>query len=985
MRAIILLLFLVVPVFVSAQTVSTVAGMAGVVGSSNGPASSSSFNNPHGVAVDQQGNVFVADRYGHKIRKITQAGTVSTFAGSSSPGFANGTGAAASFNEPWALACDNAGNVYVADAKNYAIRMITPSGAVTTVAGTGVFGVTNGPAATAQFGFPSGIAVTPDGSTIYVCDRMTHTIRKISGGNVTTIAGTAFSSGSTDGTGSAARFDHPYSIAISPQGNILVADEWNNKIRHVTPAGVVTTYAGSGIPGSVNGAAATASFNGPWGITVAANGDVYVGEGNNFLIRQITPSGTVSTFAGQDGVPGFVNGPALQATFNGVSSLWYEQNSGDIYLCDPFSQLVRKVGAAAPPPLVITSNSTNNTICQGESVTIIATPNNLVSYTFYEGANVLGTSTNGSLVVNSLGLGQHSITCTATNSQGQTINSNTLVVTVASPPAVSITVSGPTDLCPGDSTELIATQGTSYLWSEGSTSQTIFVSTAATYTVTVTDGNGCSGISPPRQINALSAPNVSVSQTPSGPVCVGDTVTLTASSATSWQWSTGATSQAITVTGPGNYTVLVTNNSGCSAISPGSSVNYLPQGNSAIVPAGPVLITPGSSVSLTANQGSAYSWSQGATSQVISVNGPGTYTVTVTDANGCNSVPASITVNLQDPSTMFLMLGTGSFCEGDSVELTSTFTDGNQWFRDGSAITGATQQTYYAKLNGYYHLRVTQQNGGPDLISDSTLVNVITLPATITATADSACKGESAVYDIQPQPGITYAWYDQPSGGSLLATGTTYSLSAINGNTTLYIQTADNNGCVKPGRFDITAYELATPQADFSASEASPVSGGFEIAFSDNSTQADSWNWDFGDPVSPSNNSTLQNPLHTYTQVGSYDVTLICTNLSGCTDTTFRTIAVKRSNNIYIPNTFTPNNDGSNDVFRVRGNNIAYCEMSIYSSWGQRIWYSQKETEGWNGTSGSELVPNGTYAYMIEVIFDDGNRELYKGNINVIR
>ena len=142
MKAITWIVLTLCSISASAQNVSTFAGMAGVVGSNNGQAATASFNNPHGVASDLQGNVYVADRYGHKIRKITPAGIVSTFAGSSSPGFNNGPGATASFNEPWSLACDNAGNVYVADAKNYAIRKITPLGIVSTVAGTGSFGVT---------------------------------------------------------------------------------------------------------------------------------------------------------------------------------------------------------------------------------------------------------------------------------------------------------------------------------------------------------------------------------------------------------------------------------------------------------------------------------------------------------------------------------------------------------------------------------------------------------------------------------------------------------------------------------------------------------------------------------------------------------------------------------------------------------------------------------------------------------------------------
>src|SRR4030095_14765663 len=230
MKSLAAIIFTFLFTYSTAQTVSTVAGIAGVVGSANGPAASSTFNNPHGVACDPQGNIYVANRYGHTIRKITPSGIVSVFAGSGSIGAADGQGAAASFNEPWAVACDTLGNVYVADTKNYKIRKITSAGVVSTVAGTGTFGVTNGPVGVAQFGFPSGIAVNKTGTIIYVADRMTHTIRKISGGTVTTIAGIVYSPGDVDGAGNVAMFDHPYGLAMDLTGNVLVADEYNNKI-----------------------------------------------------------------------------------------------------------------------------------------------------------------------------------------------------------------------------------------------------------------------------------------------------------------------------------------------------------------------------------------------------------------------------------------------------------------------------------------------------------------------------------------------------------------------------------------------------------------------------------------------------------------------------------------------------------------------------------------------------------------------------------
>jgi len=178
---------------------------------------------------------------------------------------------------------------------------------------------------------------------------------------------------------------------------------------------------------------------------------------------------------------------------------------------------------------------------------------------------------------------------------------------------------------------------------------------------------------------------------------------------------------------------------------------------------------------------------------------------------------------------------------------------------------------------------------------------------------------------------------------------------------------------------------LPTPTADFSAGAANPVSGGFEVNFTDNSTSTTVWSWEFGDPNSTNNTSALQSPSHLYNTVGDYIVRLITTNNNGCSDTILRTISVNRSNNTFIPSAFTPNNDGNNDLFRVRGNNISHYDMSIYSSWGQRIFHSPKEYTGWNGIANGSLVPNGTYAYVIEVTFENGDQELYKGNISVIR
>ncbi|MFM7079373.1 MAG: NHL repeat-containing protein, partial [Bacteroidota bacterium] len=421
---------------VKAQNVYTVAGIAGVSGSTNGNGTAASFNNPYGIACDPLGNIYIANRFGHTIRKIDLAGNVTTFAGSGIPGASDGNGASATFNEPWGIACDSSGNLYIADTKNYKIRKISPQGTVTTIAGIGTFGVTNGIAALAQFGFPAGITVTPDGSIIYVSDRMTSTIRKIENGTVTTFAGSVYNPGSSDGQGLSAKFDHPNGLTLDAAGNILVADEFNNKVRKITPGGFVTTFAGSGAFGSTDGPATSASFKNPWGVCVMTNGDVLVGDSNNFTVRKIS-NGNVSVYAGQTGMPGMSNGPALQSTFNGVSALCVNRYNNHVYLCDPYSHLVRKV---APMMLSLTTTG-GSSFCHGSTINIQVGPSGLLGYKLYVNGSLAGNSTNGSFVLNNLPIGQHVITATASTSNGASLFADPINISITAGLSVTIGVS----------------------------------------------------------------------------------------------------------------------------------------------------------------------------------------------------------------------------------------------------------------------------------------------------------------------------------------------------------------------------------------------------------------------------------------------------------------------------------------------------------------------------------------------------------------
>jgi len=300
--------------------VSTFAG-SGNQGALNGTGTLASFNGPSGLAIDATGNLYVADNNNNQIRKITPAGLVSTLAGADSAGSVDGNGTAASFFGPEGLAVDVAGNVYVADAGNNLIRKVTPSGQVSTLAGNDNPGLTDSTFLTSSFNNPSGVTLDASGN-IYVADMLNNAIREIniSSGRVTTLAGGNDSTASVDGTGSGASFYFPNSLAANAAGDLYVTEYATNLIREVSPGGVVNTFAGSGAQGQADSTGVKASFNGPSGVAVDAAGNIYVADTYNNLIRKITPAGVVSTIAGS-GNAGSNNGKAFSLNKKTVNAI----------------------------------------------------------------------------------------------------------------------------------------------------------------------------------------------------------------------------------------------------------------------------------------------------------------------------------------------------------------------------------------------------------------------------------------------------------------------------------------------------------------------------------------------------------------------------------------------------------------------------------------------------------------------------------------
>ncbi len=338
--------------------ISTVAGNGtGGFSGDGGPATAAQLFNPTSMVVDAVGNLYFADIYNNRIRKVTAEGVIGTVAGNGTGGFSGDGGPAtvAQLDGPFGVAVDAAGNIYIADTNNDRIRKVTAEGVISTVAGNGIGGYSGdgGPATAAQFDSPRGVAVDDAGS-LYIADAGNYRIRKVTaGGVISTVAGggTLEPESADGGPATAARVIWPAGVAVDAKGNLYIADYSHQRIRKVTAEGIISTVAGNGAWGySGDGGLATAAqLNGPFGVAVDAAGNIYIADTYNDRIRKVSPEGVISTVAG-NGTEGF-SGDGGLAT---AAQLFYPFGvaigaAGSLYIADSGNERIRIVADALPP------------------------------------------------------------------------------------------------------------------------------------------------------------------------------------------------------------------------------------------------------------------------------------------------------------------------------------------------------------------------------------------------------------------------------------------------------------------------------------------------------------------------------------------------------------------------------------------------------------------------------------------------------------
>lgn len=330
--------------------VTTVGGGGTGTIADGGPATAGAFVNLSGLVVDGSGNIYTSELSSSKVRKINTSGIISTVAGTGTQGFSGDGGAATSaqLKFPISLTFDGSGNLYIADLLNNRIRKMTPAGIISTVAGNGTagFGGDGGAATSAMLNEPSGVAVDGSGN-LYIADELNYRVRMVTpGGIISTVAGNGTSGFSGDGgPATSAMLNLPVSVMVDPAGDLFISSNSDSRVRKVSTGGIITTVAGTGTGGfsGDGGAATSANLNGPWGMAVDATGDLFIADEGNFRVREVNTSGIISTAAGNGSSVIGDNGPATNAVLYSPTAVFVDR-SNNIYF--PDKNRVMKVDAA---------------------------------------------------------------------------------------------------------------------------------------------------------------------------------------------------------------------------------------------------------------------------------------------------------------------------------------------------------------------------------------------------------------------------------------------------------------------------------------------------------------------------------------------------------------------------------------------------------------------------------------------------------------
>ena len=700
-----------------------------------------------------------------------------------------------------------------------------------------------------------------------------------------------------------------------------------------------------------------------------------------------------------------------------------------------------------PPAATIAANGPT-TFCQGNSVVLSSSAS--ANYLWSNGATTQSITVNAS--------GNYSVTVTDANGCTAAASSPFLVTVTAPPAAPVLNASGALSFCSGGNVTLISSQVSGNTWSTGATSNQLIVSASGAYTATYTDGNGCvSNPSVPISVTAWALPianagnsgsncsgsgvqltgsggvnynwtpaaglsNASISNpfanpinttnynltvtdangcisnntataaitvfpnpiapaiTANGPFnfCQGNNVILSAASNASYLWSTGATTQAITVNQSGNFSVIITDNNGCvSPVSAIATVIVFPTPAAPILTVnGPTSFCDGNTLQIQANLTTGINWSNGLTGQQIDAGASGPYTATFTSADGCVSQSSNtifIQVQPSGVSAVISASGPTQFCEGDSVTLTSSAADSYSW------STGQTTPSIKVYLSGNYSVSIT--SGCPALNPTASIliqVNPIPIP---TITASSVVDCLPSIIDFSSTtlgtPPFAFKW---TFGDGSTATSSQPSHQYKNeGTYDVTLTLTDQIGC--KGSISLKDFITILPPAEIAYSIVPKFTtlSNATVYLIGQTPDIQSEIWDL-EGIGTSIEDTA---IFTFTQIGIYPLTYSAVTLEGCSDSRRDTIYVYENLAVFVPTCFSPNEDGINEIFIpvTTGFDPTNYNFSLFNRWGQMIFESDKPGEGWDGLNGTQDV----YIWKLSGRSFMGTDHSYSGYTTLIR
>lgn len=1124
--------------------VTTFVGSAGTPGYTDGTGTSATFNHPARLCQDKiTGNLYMADRDNNLIRKITPAGVVTTFA--------------YGFNQPNDVVMDASGNLFVADAATNSIKKVSPDGTVSVLAG-GNMGFSNGQGTLASFYYPYGLNIDANGN-LYVADSQNNAIRKITtDGTVTTFAGNG-GAGNTNGTGLNATFNDPNSVALDAAGNFYVGDSKNNEVRKITPAGVVTTFAGTGIQGNQDGTVANATFYKPGGVAIDPLGNTYISDVGNYTIRKVDPQGKVTTVAGT-GVIGTSDGIGTAASFTLAYGLKYDA-SGFLYIVDLGAHNVRKmiltgytIDKALPPGLTfdqktgIISGTPTSTwpttiytisayngagvstttvsltvqgplafapipakrICDADFTVEVSGGSGTYSYSI---ADLTVATISASGVIHILKAG----TTTVKVSDGISTLTQTLTVNPGIVPTISVSLPNYSTSCAGmpiTFTATVTNQGTkpTYQWmvngqpAAGAANSTTFTSTTLnsydkvycilTNTTDCTAGPVTSNTVINGEVDQYVTPTISIQPSVTGTIASTTNITFTATvthagDSPIYQWMVNgedvgtnqptytancfhdgdvvtcnltnqggaclttlfATSNAVTIQVSAAASITVNITSSAQIIDYGTLVNFnatiaggTPQayqwqinGNnagtnsstfsstvlnnvdavtcSATVNNGCTVLVVSNTISMTVNPvltltvpnktacdadfppdatggtgNYTYTSSNPAVATInggkIHITGAGTSTITAND--GLTSQSQTLTVSAAIVPTVVVSLPDPSAsCAGTPITFTTTATNQGSnptyvWMVNAGVAIGATGPTYTSttlKTGDKVSCLLTNTT---DCTIGSVSSNTVTVGEVDPYVTPTISIASSVTGAVAPATVITFTATTNNAG-----TGPNYQwhLNGVNvgGNNPTYVNNCFNDGDVvdctltyNGGKCTTTltansnqlkvAVTVPAITVVITASSNNVYKGAnviFTAHVNNGTPQAYQWQ------VNGSNAGTNSDTFTTNALQNGDVVTCVVMASNGCT---LSVVSNKIAMTVYtplaiaIPNTFTPNGDGINDQWQIEElKSYPNCIVEVFTRYGTKVFHSKGYGIPWDGTFKGAQLSNGTYYYVIDL------------------